>query len=475
MDDAEKISRRRLLELGGAAGSALAFFCSQQSSAKEGNSDGVRKKPKILVIGAGISGLAAAQSLHAAGCEVLVLEARDRIGGRINTDRSSLGVPIELGASWIHGISGNPLYKLAQKNKIKTIACAYESMPQIFNADGKELSPAEVIRLKAIFAKLHKRLWRLQSVEDGADRSVRDAIADILADLHLSPSDSKLMQHVISTDIENDYAINSDHLSFAYFDQDNGFTGGDYLVPNGYLEIVQCLARDLEIRKNMVVRKITYADEKVMAETDSGDKFSADYCLVTLPLGVLKKNLVHFDPALPDAKTKAINDLAMGVFDKVYLRFAKRFWSPDYTWIEYAHEQADKWPMFFNLAKFTKQPLLVAFNVGRFALELEERDSASIISQCMLVLRKMYGAEIPDPVSTKCTAWGKDPFAYGSYSYVPVNASVSLYDDLGAPVNNLLFFAGEACNSKHFSSADAAYLSGLKSSAQILSLVRMRA
>ncbi|MBX9570046.1 MAG: FAD-dependent oxidoreductase [Candidatus Obscuribacterales bacterium] len=467
MANRKELSRRKLLQLGGAGVILSSLLAKNNAVAGRVKSAG-KANGKIVVIGAGISGLGAARVLKDSGFEVTVIEARQRIGGRIFTDRTSLGVPIELGASWIHGISGNPLYKLALKGGIQAIDCEYDSMPQIFNNDGKELSPDAILQLKCVFSKLKKRLMHLQGALGDKDKSVAESISEIVPDLNLSPSDAVLLKHVIATDIENDYAANADRLSLRFFDEDESFTGGDYLVPPGYSRTVEYLARDLDIRMNAVVLSVDYSDSKVAIDTERAGKFTADYVLVTLPLGVLKKKTVQFTPDLPTAKQKAINELGMGIFDKVYLRLSESFWSSKYTWIEFADEQPDRWPMFFNILKFTGEPILVAFNVGHFALQLENKESPEIIADCMSVLRTMYGAKIPDPIAAKCTSWGKDPFAFGSYSYIPVNASSALYDDLGAPVNNRLFFAGEACSSKHFSSADAAYMSGLNAAKQIL-------
>lgn len=470
MSETDSVSRRQLLKIGGSA-SLLAILAQQPATSQNQILETAATKgngKKVLVVGAGISGLAAAQSLKSNGFEVLVLEARNRIGGRIFTDKDSLGVPIELGASWIHGITGNPLYKITQDNGIKTIDCAYESMPQIFQRDGEELKPSSVAELKAAFSKLRRRLGKMHNSSMKEDRSLAGAIAELIPELKLSPRDAELIKHVISTDIENDYASNADLLSLQSFDDDESFTGGDYLVPNGYCAIVECLARSLDIRLLQVVKSIDYSVQGVAIVTASGERFAGDFAVVTVPLGVLKKRTVNFAPDLPVSKLQAIEGLGMGLFDKVYLSFKERFWSSEFTWIEYAGEQADQWPMFFNLARFCDKPVLVAFNVGRFAEQLEGQSSEEVVSACLSVLRKMYGEKVAAPIATKITSWGSDPFSLGSYSYVPVGASTALYDALGAAVDEKLFFAGEACNSEHYSSADAAYLTGEKAAQQIM-------
>ena len=478
MSETSKVSRRQLLKIGGTS-SVLGFLSLQQQLVDAqitapGKPSPRQKSCRIVIIGAGISGLAAAHLLRQQGHEPIVLEARDRIGGRIFTDRNSLGFPIDLGASWIHGISGNPLYELANGNGIKTIDCQYDSFPQIFNSSGKTLDPASVASIKKIFQELKHKLEDLKVDPSLKNSSLAEVIAKVLPSLQLRPAEAAVLKHVICTDVENDYATNVDRMSFSAFDEDECFTGGDYLVPEGYSSIVNILSKDINVKLGEIVKTIDYSNKRIEVGTTSGSQFTADFVVVTLPLGVLKKKTVEFIPRLPKAKLNAIEKLDMGVFDKVYLRFPEQFWSSQYSWIEYAGSQPDQWPMFFNLAKFYKEPILVAFNVGRFAQKLEALQDSAIVEQCMQVLRKMYGAEIPTPIATKSTSWGSDPYAFGSYSFVPVNASANLYDDLGGQVRGRLFFAGEACSSDHYSSADAAYISGVKAAKQILALVKTR-
>ena len=111
--------------------------------------------------------------------------------------------------------------------------------------------------------------------------------------------------------------------------------------------------------------------------------------------------------------------------------------------------------------------MLVAFNVGEYARLLEKKTDQQIVDEAMLVLRKIYGKNIPDPSAALATRWGEDPCALGAYSFVPVGESSKALDVLGEPVAGRLFFAGEATSSKHYSSAHAAYLSGLRVATQI--------
>ena len=182
---------------------------------------------------------------------------------------------------------------------------------------------------------------------------------------------------------------------------------------------------------------------------------------------ILKKGNVIFSPQLPTRKVQAIQNLGMGVFDKVYLRFADRFWSREPTWFEYIGENPKAWPMFLNIWKFNEQPILAAFNVGAFAQSLERQTDRDVINGAMTVLRTIYGKNTPEPIAAKVTRWGSDPYSLGAYSYIPKGETAANLDVLGEPVDNRLFFAGEATSSKDYATVHAAYLSGIRAADQI--------
>lgn len=458
----------RLAGVGTAVGlsSLTAAFPDNNSENNDGKSKsepGPQKKRKIIVIGAGIAGLSAARALSDKDCDVSVLEARTRIGGRVWTDHSSLQSPIDLGASWIHGIEKNPIYALATDNGIQLTNCDYFSKPQIFGSAGPELALREISEQATLLGKIRKIVYEEQDrLQNGKDKSVEQALEGAVARLALSKEQRKLLEHTFAIEIENDYATEASHLSLKEWDKDHAFAGPHVIFPGGYSQIAEKLAQGLNIKLECPVREVNFESSQIKVSSQAGESFEADLVLITLPLGVLKRGSVKFTPDLPDKKIKAIGQLGVGVFDKLYMRFPKRFWSLEPTWIEYAGDKAREWPVFFNLAKFKPEPILAAFNVGDFALKLEKKKQSEIVTDAMKVLRLIYGPDIPEPIASRESCWGADPYACGSYSYIPVGTPASAYDEIAEPVNDRLFFAGEACSSKNFSTVHAAYISGLK-------------
>jgi monoamine oxidase len=195
-------------------------------------------------------------------------------------------------------------------------------------------------------------------------------------------------------------------------------------------------------------------------DTSSG-LFSGRKSVVTFPLGVLKQAEVKFDPPLPESKQSAIDRLDMGVLNKVYLKFPKVFWDEGIETISYVGEEVGEWCDWLNFVPYINVPVLMAFHGGAKGYAIEEFSDDEIVAGAMKTLRVIYGNEIPEPEGFLITRWGKDPLAFGSYSHIPPFASGEDYDALFAPVEDVLYFAGEATSRKYPATVHGAYLSGV--------------
>ena len=425
--------------------------------------------PKVLVIGAGVAGLAAARTLHDSGLvEVTVLEARERIGGRIWTDRGFEGFPAELGASWIHGTVKNPVHEFAIAEKIGLSNTQNRAMPDAFDHQGKHFSAHQQEQMYALFETIRTAAYENQQrLTQGKDVSLGSALEGELRRRKLSPEIRSQQKHLIAVEIENEYAEDASRLSLRSWDRVRWFSGDDMLVPQGYDLIPRALARNLDVRTSMPVRKIEYAGNGVSAFTQNGKTFHADYAIVTLPLGVLKKGSVAFSPALPHAKRLAIARLGMGNFNKLYLKFDRVFWPEHTTWIEYFGNDSGHWPMFLNLKKTHGQPALVGFVVGDKALALEKLGNEAVTDSALKILRLLYGQQVPPPRSSFFTRWSSDQYALGAYSCIPPGVQANDLDVVGAPIDDKLFFAGEATSRQDYGTVHAAYTSGRRAATEI--------
>lgn len=422
------------------------------------------READILIIGAGIAGLAAARHLQEQGRSIILLEARNRIGGRVWTD-TSLGFALDLGASWIHGESGNPLTELANTARIQRIATDYENAI-LYNTNGTRLSETEWQEMERLFEDLTSQIEKWQD-DFEHDTSLQAAIEQWIANKRLSETAMRRLWFMVNTTIEHEYAADVKDLSLYWFDNAGEYSGRDVILPGGYSQIANFLAQGLDIRLGHAVHAIETVGKEVQTRTQQGI-FRAERVIVTLPVGVLQRGTVQFLPELPANKKKALAGFGFGVLNKAYLKFPYVFWENNAHLLSYISAQKGHWCEWLNLAALTGAPVLLAFNAGDYGLALEALSDEAILAEAMNTLRVIYGSKIPAPERWLITRWGLDPWSGGAYSSLRPGANPQIYADLAAPVNNRLFFAGEATHSEHPATVHGAYLSGLRAAEEAL-------
>ncbi|MEE1784931.1 NAD(P)/FAD-dependent oxidoreductase [Streptomyces sp. SP17BM10] len=459
--------RRRFLKSVGLGLPSLALLASLSACDDNGDESGTpgpSGRKKVIVVGAGISGLAAARHLADKGHDVSVLEARDRIGGRVWTSRKWSGVPLDLGASWIHGIDENPITDLAEKAGARTVVTDPESSSD-YLAGGQKVEGAQAQALQRWQKDTAEALASYQD-DDKQDVSVRSAVQDALGWSHLPDGDKTLISYALN-DYEHEYAGSVDQMSALHFDDDAKVKGKDVLFPDGYGAVTDYLVKGLSVQTGQVVQQVDWNSGGVTVTTDK-DTFQADHVVVTLPLGVLQSGAVRFGPGLPADKRTAIDKLGMGVLDKCYLRFPKVFW-PDTDWLTYVPnlDRYGQWEQWINIDRAAGQPVLLGFNAADFGRTVEGWSDSQIVDSAMGTLRTMFGADIPQPVDFQITRWASDPYARGSYSFVKVGATPATRDQLAAGVDGRVHFAGEATHRQDPATVHGAYLSGIRAAKEI--------
>jgi monoamine oxidase len=442
------LSRRQFLTL--LSGAGVAHWTPRSVAQRQDRSS-------VIIIGAGIAGLAAARQLVNGGHLVTILEARDRIGGRIWTDRT-LGLPIDLGAAWIHGVEGNPITQLAAQFDLSTVTTPYEPIAVY---DGKNrFSESEYEAAYERYTQVQTFLQQQKTSRSAANLSVSEALRSRLTTA--TPLD-RFVKWLVNSSVYLDRGSNGDDLGVAALNEDSQFDGEDVIFPNGYEGIINGLARNLTIQTGQIVTAIDYTSTPIRVTTEKGT-FEADRVIITLPLGVLKSGKVQFTPALPAEKTGAISRLGMGVLDKIVMRFPRTFWVNNVTRIGRTESEIE----YVNIGQFLSTPVLIGLLAGNFARQLEQGTTQAAVDRAMGDLKAIYGATIPDPLSATFTRWHGDPFTGGSYSLVPPGARQQDYDQLAEPVSGKLYFAGEATESRYPATVHGAYLSGLREASRIM-------
>ena len=419
---------------------------------------------RVLVLGAGMAGISAARALADSGYSVTVLEARDVTGGRIRTD-TSLGAPIDLGASFIHGSKGNPLVALANRYGIATYDT--DQAEDLFvNAAGASISSSVMNQAEREYGSLVKRLLAIQ---DGLskDRSIGSVSGTLLKRIRQrrGAAIGDMVNFLVRSEIGIEVGADLNQMSLKYFDEDEAFGGSDLLLKPGYISLINGLSQGLDIRFNQLVRGIAWSSSGVRITTAT-EVFDADRVVITLPLGVLKRGDIEFSPGLPAAKKAAISHLRMGVLDKTYFKFPTAFWQTqddDVGFIGNVGARSSiQIPEYYTLDQAVGVPILFGFTAGAQARRFEQLDLPTISASTMASFRKIFGRSVPEPEIVMQTRWSSDPYSYGSYSYISLGAKTEYYDTLARPIDNRVFFAGEATHRTYPGTVHGAYLSGVR-------------
>jgi monoamine oxidase len=470
----------------------------------------------VLIIGAGAAGISAARTLADAGQRVIVLEARDRLGGRIWTTQFS-GVPLDLGAGWVHGYERNPLSEHARRAGVRlapsdTVLLGADLA--LFDEDGRRWTQDERDELEARFDAVIGEMEALAaarrerglpdvSIQQGFDEVLKietrmlnggpaafdgpqsKGALSAVATPHPStaarkarasaqgasfiPGELPALHYKFNSEIEHEYSGDIAEMSLTNWDDDQTphlLGERDALPEGGWWRVIAPACGGLDIRLRQAVSRVDSGAHQVTVVTTDQSTYAAPHCIITLPLGVLKAGSVNFTPQLPERKRAAIVKLGMGVLNRLVLKFPRVFW-PQTDWLGVIAERRGYWAEWLDLSRHTSQPILIAFNAAAYGREVESLTDEQQVSEAMAVLRRLF-TDVPEPEAFAVTRWAGDPFARGSYSFVGVGASSDDRAALAEPVAGRLFFAGEATSVEYPATVHGAWLSGERAAQEVL-------
>lgn len=447
--------RQSITGLAGLAASLCVPSLVGTAANAQGNTD---TAVDVLVIGAGVAGLGAARALRSRGASVLVLEARNRIGGRVHTSHMMPDWPIDLGASWIHGARGNPLTALADEAGLKRVETRWEPRP-VFAPGGTRIDTGDAWELTEEL--LDEGRERAESRE--TDLSLADAIRALDDWRDLDAGERRLVRYQLNSEIEHEYAADWDQLSTWYFDDVDGFPGPDLIFPGGYGALADHLSTGIPIRTGLDVVRIERRRGGIRLLTRAGEGFVAPHVIVTVPLGVLKSGDISFSEPLASTRRAAIEAIGMGLLNKCCLLFDRPFWPENADAFAHLGDRDGHWAEWLSLSRATGRPALIGFNAGSAAEEIETLDDRQTTARAMEVLRSVFGSSVPEPEAVQISRWRSDPFARGAYSFTAVGSDRASRRSLaGADWGGRLVLAGEACHEDHPATVHGAYMSGLE-------------
>ncbi|KAF4087137.1 hypothetical protein AMELA_G00092380 [Ameiurus melas] len=475
---------------------------------------------KIVVVGAGFAGLAAAASLVQAGFQnVKILEAKERVGGRVCTTKPFTENIIELGANWIHGQNGNPLYKLAKKHKLLAEEALMDdsegSRDYFFKEGGAHLPDKLADEVTSRFDKLISKAFDEKLPQKYRALSLGDYLDASFAESALASSEdgSRIFEWCKRNECTDEatsslYEVSASQAS-EYITLDGEFH--NTLGPGGYQAILDLLLKGLPsgtILSNTAVKSIQWDSQGNKSKEENhpvrvicgNDQIiQADHVIVTVSLGVLKQQArTMFEPDLPKSKLDAIERLGFGTVDKIFLCFSERFWPEDcegiqLVWDEGPEDKAvyssrdeeDDWEetWFKKISGFdavARHPtVLCGWITGREALHMETLQDSEVGDICLRLLRSFTDWPVPDLSKVLVTKWGHDSNVYGSYSYIPKEVNgVREQKALATPLPPQgkashskplqVLFAGEATHENFYTTTHGAYLSGVREAKRLI-------
>lgn len=396
----------------------------------------------VAVIGAGAAGIAAARRLGEAGrVSVLVLEARDRVGGRVHTIAPA-GFPLDRGAEWLHSADRNPLSPIARHLGFSVHRRPPEWTSRLSRSGETPQAEAD---------------WLATREAQGRARRQAAAAADDCSLASVLPPGGRWNQLLDATSTWGNGA-ELDRVSVKdYVRYDDSSTNLNWRVGEGYGRLFERLAEGLPVVLETAVARIDHGGRTIRLDTGRGP-VSAARVIVTVPTSMLAAEIIRFDPPLP-VKLAAAAGLPLGLADKLFISLEGELPGLGHDGF-LVGSTTRRETMSYQVRPFDR-PAIYCFFGGHFAAAMEGEGEAAMFAFAADELAGLFGNDVRRRLAPlAATAWRRDPWARGSYSYaVPGHAGDRAV--LAAAVDDRLFFAGEACSPNFFSTAHGAYLTGL--------------
>jgi monoamine oxidase len=355
---------------------------------------------------------------------------------------------------------------IARDLGLTTIATDYDSI-EGFRSDGKKLTLDQLAEAFLDEQKFEKYIDSRR--DEGFQANQMKSLANLLSDwperATMEPERRRLFDLALRCETTLDYAAEPTHLAWPGFDHGRWMQGQDHYITEGYDQIVNHLARELPIDKEVIVREVDITGATPVVRTSKGE-IVAKQIVITVPLGVLKAGSIRFRPELPREKREAVRLLGMGHVSKIALRFPKIFW-PKRELLLFEGSGGEGFDA-YHLGVWSNEPVLQTYQAGEAAMKEESLSPQKRVEGVLNHLRHAFPKTWVEPADFQVTDWSNDPFSKGAYSFVKTGSIPQHREDLALPVDGKLFFAGEATHLDHPSTVHGAYLSGIREAKRVI-------
>ena len=422
-------------------------------------------KKQIIVIGAGAAGAMAANTLIRNGHEVTILEARNRVGGRIHTNLD-WGIPLELGANWISYASskGNLGWEYKNSLNIKTNTTS-NFMVQLFKDNGSRINNIRARVINLLFEwKMKKFLSK--SKADSFDISWEQAANEMTNYQNLSARkkaeiDILKKGNAALTGTSNHIASAKAYIGLYVNEKEH-----EELVLNGYDQLIHHLLEGSDVRLQHRVLEVENVSYGVKVTTNNGI-LEGDFAIITVPLSLLRQDNIKILPKMPSFKKEALHKMGISVFNKVFMEFSSKFWKGDPHFMVFGEKILKESGVVLSLNPHVKRPILVAFHVGDNGEWIERQDDQKVMSLWQSILHKSFPNKTIEFKNFKKTSWNAEPYSLGSYSHIPLGTVEADMKRIVEPHGKILF-AGEGTNFKWHGYVHGALESGVREAKRII-------
>ncbi|XP_001607922.1 protein anon-37Cs isoform X1 [Nasonia vitripennis] len=473
----------------------------------------LNKNAMIIIVGAGASGIAAASKLMENGFNnIIILEAEDRIGGRVYTHKFG-DYAIDIGGQWVHGIDGNIVYELAQPYNLIEISNAENAdfKSEFLDSSGKKLDSDELKRIEAFIGEYVEALnCEKHPGSENFGQFIEKAFDEVLKnDEAIMQEKERFLTYFETIRIQSDAADDWHDISAPGLSEFHMYSGDEKAnwKERGYSTILDILMKrfpnpenELPVLNNTILKTevtaIDYSNKpgesSISVTSNWGHTYKADHVIVTVSLGVLKeKHKTLFTPPLPDYKINAIEATGYGTAAKIFILFDKPFWQLDdrtkllnflFLWKEDDKKAIEtdpdkQWLLGLSdaLTVEHKPNLLALWVSGKHAKQMEALPPEKVLDHSIENIKRFLGKayNITTPKAFIRSRWHTNPHFRGIYSYRSVEAHKRQVfpEILERPLdeeNLRILFAGEATSSHRYATVDGAIQSGWKAADRLI-------